>query len=232
MDTLDAIMQELGAVARSAAPPLGIDLPVYAEAGRDPHAPIVLGSGSLAARVGVIGRDPGRTEVLRGEPFIGAGGRKLRDGLHRAVLGGDAPDEAAAIRVGRAVFWANTVPFKPIGNKAWSVPVQRRFAPAMARLVLDLWTGSDLITCGNAAFDWIGLVEPGLAPTLAAFWARGDRYEASLALEVRGRPLRLHPLPHPSPLNATWYRRFPGLLDARLNALGWPDAADRALLGG
>jgi len=232
VDTLDAIMQELGAVARSAAPPLGIDLPVYAEAGRDPHAPIVLGSGSLAARVGVIGRDPGRTEVLRGEPFIGAGGRKLRDGLHRAALGGDAPDEAAAIRVGRAVFWANTVPFKPIGNKAWSVPVQRRFAPAMARLVLDLWTGSDLITCGNAAFDWIGLVEPQLAPALAAFWARGDRYEASLALEVRGRTLRLHPLPHPSPLNATWYRRFPGLLDARLQALGWPDAADAALLGG
>jgi uracil-DNA glycosylase len=230
--TLDAIMEELGAVARSAAPPLGIDLPVYAEAGRDPHAPIVLGSGSLAARVGVIGRDPGRTEVLRGEPFIGAGGRKLRDGLHRAALGGDAPDEAAAIRVGRAVFWANTVPFKPIGNKAWSVPVQRRFAPAMARLVLDLWTGSDLITCGNAAFDWIGLVEPQLAPALAAFWARGDRYEASLALEVRGRTLRLHPLPHPSPLNATWYRRFPGLLDARLQALGWPDAADAALLGG
>jgi uracil-DNA glycosylase len=232
VDALDAIMQELGAVARSAAPPLGIDLPVYAEAGRDPHAPIVLGSGSLAARVGVIGRDPGRTEVLRGEPFIGAGGRKLRDGLHRAALGGDAPDEAAAIRVGRAVFWANTVPFKPIGNKAWSVPVQRRFAPAMARLVLDLWTGSDLITCGNAAFDWIGLVEPQLAPALAAFWARGDRYEASLALEVRGRALRLHPLPHPSPLNATWYRRFPGLLDARLQALGWPDAADAALLGG
>ena len=232
MDALDAIMQELGAVARSAAPPLAIDLPVYAEAGRDPHAPIVLGSGSLAARVGVIGRDPGRTEVLRGEPFIGAGGRKLRDGLHRAALGGDAPDEAAAIRVGRAVFWANTVPFKPIGNKAWSVPVQRRFAPAMARLVLDLWTGSDLITCGNAAFDWIGLVEPQLAPALAAFWARGDRYEASLALEVRGRTLRLHPLPHPSPLNATWYRRFPGLLDARLQALGWPDAADAALLGG
>jgi uracil-DNA glycosylase len=232
VDALDAIMQELGAVARSAAPPLAIDLPVYAEAGRDPHAPIVLGSGSLAARVGVIGRDPGRTEVLRGEPFIGAGGRKLRDGLHRAALGGDAPDEAAAIRVGRAVFWANTVPFKPIGNKAWSVPVQRRFAPAMARLVLDLWTGSDLITCGNAAFDWIGLVEPQLAPALAAFWARGDRYEASLALEVRGRTLRLHPLPHPSPLNATWYRRFPGLLDARLQALGWPDAADAALLGG
>jgi uracil-DNA glycosylase len=150
----------------------------------------------------------------------------------RAALGGDAPDEAAAIRVGRAVFWANTVPFKPIGNKAWSVPVQRRFAPAMARLVLDLWTGSDLITCGNAAFDWIGLVEPQLAPALAAFWARGDRYEASLALEVRGRALRLHPLPHPSPLNATWYRRFPGLLDARLQALGWPDAADAALLGG
>jgi hypothetical protein len=66
----------------------------------------------------------------------------------------------------------------------------------------------------------------------AAFWAREDRYTASLTLEVRGRALRLHPLPHPSPLNATWYRRFPALLDDRLAALGWPDPADRALIAG
>lgn len=231
MGDVDAIMAELSARAREASPPLAIDLPVYAEAGRDPFTPIVLGSGALGARIGVMGRDPGRTEVLRGEPFIGAGGRKVRDALHRAAHGGDAPDEAAAIAVGRAVFWCNTVPFKPVGNKAWSVPTQRRFAPAMARLVLEAWAGADLLTLGNAAFDWIGLVEPALAPALAAFWARPDRYEATLSLEVRGRALRLHPLPHPSPLNATWFKRFPGLLDARLRALGWPDAADSALLG-
>ena len=35
----------------------------------------------------------------------------------------------------------------------------------------------------------------------------------------RTRRIALHPLPHPSPLNATWYGRFPGLLAARLRAL-------------
>ena len=222
---LAAALDALSRIAREASPPMAIDREVYADAGIDPFTPIVLGSGSLRARVGVIGRDPGRFEVLRGEPFIGAGGRKLRDGLHRALHGGDCPDEAAAVAVGQQVFWANTVPFKPVGNKAWSVPTQRRFAPVMARLVLELWQGEDLITCGNGAFAWIGLVEPALRPSLDAFWARPDRYEASLSLDVRGRALRLHPLPHPSPLNATWFKRFPALLDARLAALDWPRAA-------
>ena len=228
MPAIDPIMDALSACARTASPALAIDAPVYAEAGRDPFSPIVLGSGAIDARIGFFGRDPGRTEVLRGEPFIGAGGRKVRDALHRAAFAVDAPDEEAAVRVGRAVFWANTVPFKPVGNKAWSVPVQRRFAPAMASLVLNTWTGGDLITLGNAAFAWIGLVEPRLVPELEALWARPDRYEASLALEVAGRALRLHPLPHPSPLNATWYKRVPALLDARLAALGWPNADERA----
>lgn len=227
-----AILDEMSALARAASPPMAIDREAYAEAGIDPFTPIVLGSGSLSARLGVIGRDPGRTEVLRGEPFIGAGGRKLRDGLHRAMFGGDCPDEAAAVAVGRSVFWANTVPFKPVGNKAWSAPVLRRFAPLMGRLVLELWQGEELITCGNGAFAWIGLVEPRLRPALDAFWARPDRYEASLRVELRDRALTLHPLPHPSPLNATWFKRFPGLLDARLAALGWPDRSPRSPTGG
>lgn len=224
-DAMNMILDEMAALARAASPPMAIDRAAYAEAGLDPFTPIVLGSGSLSARLGVIGRDPGRTEVLRGEPFIGAGGRKLRDGLHRALFGGDCPDEAAAVQAGRSVFWANTVPFKPVGNKAWSAPVLRRFAPAMGRLVLELWQGEDLLTCGNGAFDWIGLVEPALRPRLEAFWARPDRYEASLELQLPGKRLRLHPLPHPSPLNAMWFKRFPALLDARLAALRWPEAA-------
>lgn len=59
---------------------------------------------------------------------------------------------------------------------------------------------------------------------LQAFWAAGGtRYEHSLevTLELAGRPrsLRLHPLPHPSPANAVWCRRFPALLQRRLAAL-------------
>lgn len=199
-----------------------IDAAVYQAAGRDLSDPVLLGSGSLGAPVGIFGRDPGRHEVLLGEPFIGAGGRLVRDGLHRRLHGGPAPDTAAAIDAGRGVFWANTVPFKPLGNKAWSMKIKRRFSPHIARLIGELWTGTHLITLGNVAFDWFRIEQPDLKPQLKAHWAREDRYEADLEIEFRGRRLVLHPLPHPSPLNARWYPRFPDLLDQRLARLGWP----------
>ena len=81
-----------------------IDFPVYEQAGRDPCEPIFLGSGSLDARVGIFGRDPGRNEVLRGEPFIGKGGQLIRDGLHRAVYGSNCPNLEASLEVGHSIF--------------------------------------------------------------------------------------------------------------------------------
>ena len=42
---------------------------------------------------------------------------------------------------------------------------------------------------------------------------------AGLTGLAAARRIALHPLPHPSPLNAAWYGRFPGLLAARLRAL-------------
>lgn len=214
-DLLDRIQAE----ARNGD--MGIDTPVYAEAGKDPTAPILTGSGSLTAPLGVMGRDPGRFEVVHGEPFIGKGGQLVRDGLHRAAIGGGCPDLAASIAVGQRIFWANTVPYKPLGNKAWSVKVKRRFVPFIRELLVERWAGHDLITLGNVAFDWFRLAEPGLRDDLKAFWARDDRYEASLDIDLAGKRITLHPLPHPSPLNATWYPKFPGLLDARLERLGW-----------
>jgi len=200
------------------------DLPVYELAGRDPSIPIFLGSGSLHARVGIFGRDPGRNEVLLGEPFIGKGGQLIRDGLHRAVYGTNCPSLEASIEVGRTIFWANTVPYKPLGNKAWSVAVKRRFAPHVVQVLVQHWSGQDLITCGNVAFEWFGLVDKTLKPKLKAFWQQEDRYERSLNLDFLGKTLRLHPLPHPSPLNARWYPRFPALLDQRLAQLAWSGA--------
>ncbi len=198
-----------------------VDFPVYKAAGRDPLVPILCGSGSMTAPLGFFGRDPGRHEVVHGEPFIGKGGQLVRSGLHRAVHGTDCPDLAASIAVGQRVFWANTVPYKPLGNKAWSVAIKRRFAPLIQELLVDLWAGHDLVTLGNVAFQWFGLVDRSLKPALDAHWKRTDRYESSLTVTLAGKPLRLHPLPHPSPLNATWYPRFPGLLDGRLTQLGW-----------
>lgn len=212
------LLARLEAVARRTE--MDIDEPVYAEAGRDSRVPILTGSGDLTAPVGVFGRDPGRHEVLHAEPFVGKGGQLVRDGLHRAFHGTDCPDFEASLAVGRRVFWANTVPFKPAGNKAWSVKVKRAFVPLVTELLVEHWQGRDLLTLGNVAFDWFRLADRSLKPVLAAHWAREDRYEASVEVELQGKVFRLHPLPHPSPLNATWFPRFPALLDARLAALG------------
>lgn len=200
---------------------MAIDLEVYAQAERSPVEPVLLGTGSFQARLGFFGRDPGRNEVLLGEPFIGKGGQLIRGGLHEAAFGGPPPDLDASIRAGQRVFWANTVPYKPVGNKAWSTAVKRRFVPMVREVLVDCWQGHDLVTLGNVAFEWFGLADPALKPALEAFWSRDDRYEASLSLTLDGKAFTLHPLPHPSPLNATWYRRFPDLLRARLRELGW-----------
>ena len=207
--------------AEAARGEMDIDVPVYQAAGIPSTTPILLGSGALDAPVGILGRDPGRHEVLQREPFIGKGGQLIRDGFHRARHGTDCPSIEASVEVGRDVFWCNTVPFKPTGNKAWSVKVKRRFLPHIQSILVDRWTGRDLLTCGNVAFEWFGLADKSLKPQLKAFWALPDRYERTLEIELAGKTLRLHPLPHPSPLNATWYKRFPALLDARLTDLGW-----------
>jgi uracil-DNA glycosylase len=202
-----------------------IDVDAYDKVGRDPLEPLI-GGGSEAAALGFFGRDPGKDEVQHLEPLIGAAGQLVRAGVHRALHGCDPPDFAASQGIARDVFFSNTVPYKPVGNKAWSMAVKRRFRPVIASYLVDRWTGEDLITLGNVAFHWFGL-DAGRdeGRRLEAFFAREDRYEASLEVEIRSplsdraRTLTLHPLPHPSPLNATWYKRFPALLDARLSAL-------------
>ncbi|MBN6114415.1 hypothetical protein [Xanthomonas bonasiae] len=50
-----------------------IDKDVYKKYAKDPLEPII-GLGRRNARLCVFGRDPGRTEVEYGEPFVGSGG--------------------------------------------------------------------------------------------------------------------------------------------------------------
>jgi uracil-DNA glycosylase len=201
---------------------MDLDIDAYRGAGRDPTDPVITGSGSLEAELGFFGRDPGRREVELGEPFIGAGGQLVRGVLFRALGGSGEPSLEESIEAGRRVFWANTCPYKPKGNKAWSVRVKRRFAPLVTELIVGDWVGNTLITLGNEAFFWFALAEPALRGSLEEYWSRDDRYEAELSVELGGKSIRLCPLPHPSPLNAKWHRRFPDLLARRLSALGWP----------
>lgn len=199
----------------------GIDVETYARYDKDPLEPII-GLGRADARVGFFGRDPGRDEVRYGEPFIGAGGQLVRKTLYRHLHGEEMPDFDASRVVGRPFFWINTVPYKPAGNKAWSMRVKRRFHPLMTALLLTQWQGRALITLGREAFLWFGIGQSKAERArIEAFWQRPDRFESAIAvtLAAPGCPARtfdIHPLPHPSPLNATWYKRFPGLLAQRL----------------
>ncbi|MEH3085942.1 MAG: uracil-DNA glycosylase family protein [Xylophilus ampelinus] len=208
----------------------GIDAAVYAQCGRDWRDPIV-GLGAPDARIGFFGRDPGRTEVRHAEPFVGAGGQLLRRALWRRLRGPDAgtPSLEESIAVGRDFFWINTVPYKPVGNKAWPMAVKRRFHPLVRGLLAEAWHGRTLLTLGREAFLWFGIGQPAeLRQRLEDFWAGEDRFARTIEVPLpqgdgdgdSGAPVfTLCPLPHPSPLNQTWYRRFPALLDARLEAL-------------
>ena len=208
----------------------GIDLAAYSACGRDWRVP-VLGLGPAYAPLCIFGRDPGRTEVEQQLPFIGRGGQLLRAGLHRHRLGLDeaapAPSFDASVAAGADVFWLNTVPYKPVGNKAWPMAVKRRFQPLVAELLLRAWQGRTVIVLGREAFFWFGIGQPAQTDAaLREFWARDDRYTTTLTIDYRhdglARSLLLAPLPHPSPANAAWFGRFPALLAARLDQLAPP----------
>lgn len=180
------------AFRRLAADTAGIDVEVYRQLGKDPLEPI-LGLGEAAAPICFFGRDPGREEVRHGAPFVGASGQSVRRALHRQLYGTEPADFDAALAVGRGFFWLGTVPYKPQGNRAWSMAVKRRFQPL-------------------------------LRERLEVFWRRDDRFSASIDVQLHDehgalRDFVLHPLPHPSPLNQLWFKRFPALLQARLAAL-------------
>jgi len=214
----------LRAFADLARETAGIDTEVYARFDKDPLEPVI-GLGHADSRVGFMGRDPGTDEVRHGEPFIGAGGQLVRKALYECLHGAPLPDFAASQAIGRDFFWANTVPYKPVGNKAWAMSVKKRFHPLMREILVDQWNGADLITLGREAFLWFGIGQDREERSrLEAFWEHPERFEQHIAVTLNSphgkhREIRLHPLPHPSPLNATWYGRFPGLLRQRLEQL-------------
>jgi uracil-DNA glycosylase len=101
---------------------------------------------------------------------------------------------------------------------------KRRFHPLMRGLLAEAWRGRTLVTLGREAFLWFGIGQPkDVRERLDDFWADPDRFTGTLRVPVEHggavHVFTLCPLPHPSPLNQTWFQRFPGLLDARLEAL-------------
>ncbi|GAC1467329.1 MAG: hypothetical protein NVSMB9_08830 [Isosphaeraceae bacterium] len=201
-----------------------VDEPVYQRVGRDPFRPILY-AGSLDAPVCFLGRDLGKDEVAAGQPLIGAAGRLVRAGLYQSKHGEAPPasDRTLDSVLDRALL-TNTVPYKPPGNKAYSRPIKERFRPFLAQLLAEHWRGGNrVITLGTEAFQWFAPYEnePG---AFENFWRNDDRYESEIECTIEAtkgshplqKTLLVLPLPHPSPLNQRWYKKFPSLLAHRL----------------
>jgi uracil-DNA glycosylase len=228
MRTIETLIEAVADEARRAAFP--VDTPAYHKASKDPLSPILF-AGELDAPACILGRDLGKDEVMVGQPLVGAAGRLVRAGVYTACHGTPPPPPDRTLQsVLGHVLLTNTVPYKPPGNKAYAAAVKERFRPYLAELLAAHWRGDHVITLGTEAFQWFTpYVDPA---TIAAFWSRADRYEATLrcvvtaTLSVPGARSTLHkslsimPLPHPSPLNQRWYKQFPELLAKRLAAVG------------
>lgn len=219
--TRPAVRSALRTTAEALA---NIDTEVYQRWEKDPMEPII-GGGHPHARLCFFGRDPGKDEVRWSMPFIGAGGQKVRKGLYKHLYGTEMPHFQASMDVGQFAFWANTVPYKPVGNKAWSMAVQKQCHPQISDVLVHDWLGRDVITLGRNAFFWFGIHQnKDIRDQLKMFWGNDARFTEHIEVPLSApdgteKTLRIHPLPHPSPLNATWYSRFPALLDERLRSL-------------
>ena len=221
MSNIEALINQVQQEAQREEFP--IDIPVYKYANLDPTYP-VLYAGNLQSPLCFFGRDLGRDEVKARQPLIGAAGTLVGQGFYQAMhqRKADSPQELQSIC--DRVLLSNTVPYKPPGNKAYSVKVKQRFRPYIEQLLVFHWQGNQIITLGTEAFKWYSLY--GQPRELDTFFRRSDRYNATLninltATDSKGKTdqklVSLLPLPHPSPLNQKYYAIFPQLLQTRLS---------------
>ena len=220
MATVEEILEGIEQEARKGE--MSLDEAPYKVARKDPYKPILF-AGSLDAEVAVMARDLGWKEVTNGQPLIGDAGQRVRRTLYRALFGEEPPAKDVELkRAMEHILFTNTVPYKPVGNKAYPTSVKERFRPFILELLTCHWKGSYLIPMGTEAFMWYApYAEPG---AMDAFWKRKDRYEAELPVVLKAecdgkpveKPITLAPLPHPSPLNRTYLELFPELLEKRL----------------
>ncbi len=203
--------------------PFPIDLPIYQSAGWQPTKPILY-AGNLKSQLCFFGRDLGRDEIYARQPLYGAAGTLVRKGFYQVLHGKETNNKKELETVCTRLLLTNTVPYKPPGNKAYSVEVKKRFRPFVEQLLVLHWQGQHIITLGNEAFEWF--TPYGRDDELTRFFKKSDRYNNQIEVILkatdnegrsRQKKVTLMPLPHPSPLNQRYYAIFPQLLRERLN---------------
>lgn len=220
MSNIEILISQVQLEAQSEEFP--IDIPVYKSAKLEPTYPVLF-AGNLQSPLCFFGRDLGKDEVHARQPLIGAAGKLVRQGFYQAVHQHKATSNQELLSVCDRIMLTNTVPYKPPGNKAYSTQVKKRFRPFVEKLLVFHWQGQQIITLGTEAFKWF--TPYGGKGEVTQFWQRRDRYETKLVVNLSAideggiehqKPVTLLPLPHPSPLNQTYYARFPQMLQQRL----------------
>lgn len=224
--SLEPLIKKIHQEAQREAFP--IDELIYQEAGLDPTYPILYG-GNLASSVCFFARDLGKDEVQAQQPLYGSAGKLVRRGVFTAKTQQLLTTPEDFQQVLNWVVLTNTVPYKPPGNKAYSEAVKKRFRPFLEQFLVFHWQGDKIITLGNEAFNWF--IPYGKKGELKEFFKNSDRYTSQITIQLSAqddqgtlqqRPVTLYPLPHPSPLNQTYYAQFPSLLAQRLAAIEFP----------
>lgn len=159
---------------------------------------LVFADGNPEGRVMLIGEAPGREEDLQGKPFVGRSGQLL-DRMLKAI-GLDRTQ----------VYIANTVPWRPPGNRT-PTPVEIEFCLPFLHRQIALASPEFIVSLGAPAAQTL-LGEPVSITRVRGKWRE---------IDITGRPLKLLPTFHPAFL----------LRQPAQKALAWRDmlALKRAL---
>ena len=110
---------------------------------------LVFGVGNPRARVMFVGEGPGRNEDLRGEPFVGAAGRRLDSLLGLAGLTRDE------------VYIANVIKCRPPSNRNPRPEEIAACSPFLREQIRSVWP--DVLVClGNFASQFVLRTDRGV----------------------------------------------------------------------